>query len=280
MHVVIYRFMKWQDFELTFNRALRFSFSRKKLLFTFPALVLCGLIAVIFRTLAIPAGTWALFSFAFIPLFLCAAVLLSLGIILVRLYHDEVKGLPSSLRKTVQGSSELIVNAVYFALPFILTYLVLWIFLGLFYLFKAIPIVGAFIKVVFSFGPFLIVLGSLSLGLLNILFLFFATPAIALKSSITPKIAEEALHLCRRSPFNSVALFLFGLLPLLCVVLLLILAVVLTDIFYLQKGSSLSTPFEWLFIMVPFSALLTPAVIFFFNFAAESFAWMQRRETS
>ena len=272
--------MKWQDFELTFNRALRFSFSRKKLLFTFPALVLCGFIAVIFRTLSIPAGGWAVFSFAFIPLFLCATVLLSLGIILVRLYHHEVKGLPVGLRKTVQGSSELVVNAIYFALPFLLTYLILWIFLGLFYLFKAIPVVGIFIKVVLSFGPFLLVLGSLLLGLLNILFLFFATPAIALKSAVRPQIAEEVFRLCGRSPFSSIALFLFGLLPSLFVAILLSLAAVLTGIFYLERGSSLSTPFEWFFIMVPFAAILTPAVIFFFNFAAESFAWMQRRATS
>ncbi|MES2123025.1 MAG: hypothetical protein V4492_09700, partial [Chlamydiota bacterium] len=34
---------------------------------------------------------------------------------------------------------------------------------------------------------------------------------------------------------------------------------------------------QWFFIMLPFSALLTPALIFFFNFAAESHVLMLKK---
>ena len=52
--------MVFEDLELIFNRALKFSFSKKKLLFMFPVLVVCGLMLVFCRALAVNAGQWVI----------------------------------------------------------------------------------------------------------------------------------------------------------------------------------------------------------------------------
>jgi hypothetical protein len=55
------------------------------------------------------------------------------------------------------------------------------------------------------------------------------------------------------------------------------LAAVLTGSLCLDCQNSLQTVLKWFFIMLPFTAFLTPAVIFFFNFAAESHVLMQKQ---
>src|ERR1700722_17167578 len=101
--------MNWSDLELIFNRSFAFSFSRKKMIFFFPILVLCAFLIVLCRALALSASDWVTMSLAFLPVFVCSALLLAVGVLLTRVYHDEVKQIDVSYRQTLRKSWNLMV---------------------------------------------------------------------------------------------------------------------------------------------------------------------------
>lgn len=269
--------MNWAEVEHIFNRALNLTFSKRKLLFTVPILIFCGLIVAFFRVFASKTSDWQSMSMTFMPIFFCAAVLLAAGIILTRIYHHEVKGIGMSYRKTLSASKHLMVEIAYLAVPMILGYIVLWTLLGIFYLLKEIPWVGEFLGVILSFGPFLLLLGSFVLSLLSIVMLFFVTPSVALKSSVQVEVLQGVVKRLRYSPFSNLALLLLGLTPLIVVATLMTIAAIFTGKSYPVADNSFAMGLQWFFIMLPFSALLSPAVIFFFNFAAESHVLMIKK---
>lgn len=269
--------MAWKELEMIFNRAIAFSLSRKKFLFIFPVLLICGLIVVFCRTLAFGAGAWMGMSLAFLPVFLCSAILLATGIVLTRIYHNEVKQIDSSYKEVLGQSWELMVGIAYLSVPMALAYIVLWTVMGMFYLLKAIPAIGNVIGVILSFGPFLLVLGSLLLSFLNLLMLFFITPCVALKSEMRAEIAGEVLKRFRANLFSSMILFTIGFVPLLLVSGLLCAAAFVTDAGFLANEHSWIIALQWFFIMLPFCAVLAPVIVFFFNFAAESYVWIQHK---
>ena len=154
--------MTWKEVEFIFNRALSFTFSRKKLCFTAVVLVACGMMIVLCRTIAAKTGDYLSLSLTFLPIFFSTAVLLALGILLIRIYHHEVKKLPVSYARTISSSKDLLIEVAYLSIPLVLVYLVLWTLLGIFYLLKGIPLLGNALGVIFSFGPFLLLLGFLS----------------------------------------------------------------------------------------------------------------------
>ncbi len=269
--------MTWQELEKIFNRALSHTYSKRKCLLIFPLLSLCGLLIVICRTLSYGASQWIQMSLTFLPIFLVAGFLLAAGLVLIRVYHHQVKGLKIEYIKTIRDSKELFLGIPYLAVPLIFAYLVLWMLLGLFYLLKSIPQIGNFLSSVLSFGPFLLVLGSLTLGLISLLTLFYVTPAAALRSDLRPELAEEVFRELKQNPFMSFVMPLAGLFPLLLVVGFLCLAAFVTHTLYVSPGGAgLSSALKWFFMMLPFCALLTPVVIFFFNFSAESYVLMRR----
>lgn len=165
--------MDFQSFSFIFNRALAFTFSRKKLLFVFCVLALSGLLVVFFQGLALHANEWVKLSLTFLPIFICTGILLSMGILLIRVYHDEIKEREVNFWQILSRSWEVIIGASYFAIPIIFSYLVLWMLLGIFVLLSEIPAVGEFFSAILSFGPFLINLGTLVLCLLSLAILFF-----------------------------------------------------------------------------------------------------------
>lgn len=267
----------WQDIEAIFNRALKFSYTRKKIFFLFPALILCGILIVLSHTFWLGANPWAQASFAFVPEFLCIGILMTAGVPLIRLYHDEIKEKKLSVNKTLQQSWHLMGGIASLIVPILTAYLVLWFVLGVFYLLKHIPSVGEMLGIFLSFGPFLLILGSLFLSILTLLLLFFLTPVVALKSTMRWELAEEVLLKIWRQPFIHLMLLILGLMPLLIVVGFMVLAATLTGMSFFVMERTWAISLQWFFIMIPFAALLSPVVIFFFNFAAESFAFLQRR---
>lgn len=269
--------MTWSEVEYIFNRSLKFTFSKRKLLFTVPVLIFCGLIIVCFRALGTRSNDWIALSMTFLPIFFSSTLLLASGIFLTRIYHHEVKGLAVSYKKTLAGSKGLMVEVAYLAVPMILVYLLLWIVLGIFYLFKEIPVVGSSLGVILSFGPFLLLLGSCLLSAVNLAVLFFVTPSVAFKSSAQMEVLHGALKRIQFTPFSNLALMGIGLLPLILVAGLMLIAAVVTGNSYVAAENPFAIGVEWFFIMLPFSALLTPAVIFFFNFSAESHVLMVKK---
>lgn len=262
--------MDFQAFSFSFNRALAYTFSKKKLLFVFCVLVLSGLLAIFFRSLALHAGDWVQLSLTFLPIFICTGILLSMGIVLIRIYHDEVKQQEVNYWNILSRSWEVVIGASYFAIPIIFSYLLLWMLLGIFVLLSEIPIAGEFFSAVLAFAPFLINLGTIILCLLSLALLFFIAPLIALKGLEKGTIFQMSVKRLEKDPFANIVLILIALLPLALMVTLLTFAAILTRNMALHEHTLLQTIVKSFFIMVPFTAFLTPAIIFFFNFAAEA----------
>jgi hypothetical protein len=270
--------MTISDIQLIFNRALDLTFDRKKLLLMFAVLALCGLLVVFFRGLAIHAGQWIVMSLTFLPFFLCASVLLSVGVILIRIYHNEVKGRDVNYADVLSKSWDVVIGASYFSIPLILSYLLLWILLGIFVMLKQVPAVGDIFAVVLAFGPFLLNLASILLCVLNVAMLFFVTPIIALKGLNRMTVVQTLAKRLKADVFSNGILVLLSLLPLLAVTGLLMLAAFLTGTVCYVCAEPLHNVLQWFFIMIPFTALLAPTVVFFFNFAAEAHVLMQRQQ--
>lgn len=262
--------MDFSTISYIFNRALSGTFSLKKLLFVFVILALSGILVVFFRGLAWHTSHWVQLSLTFLPIFLCSGILLSMGIFLIRIYHNEIKNKPIIYREILSRSWELVIGASYFSIPLILTYLFLWILLGIFVLLREIPTLGDFFSAVLSFAPFLINLGALVLCLVCLLMLFFVSPILALKGIERTLVFQVIIKRFEKDPFANIILALIALLPLIFCLILLILAAIITESICLDCKSLSHTVIKWFFIMLPFTAFLTPAIVFFFNFAAEA----------
>lgn len=271
--------MQYKDLERMFNRSILLSFSRKKFFFIFPVLLICGLLIVFCRALAFEANRWVIMSLSFLPVFLCSALLLASGALMMRMYYQEVKGVDFEVKKMINQSVQLIVGVSYLSLPFLLSYLVVWSLMGVFHLIQAIPQIGTAVGVLLSFGPFLLVFASIVLSFLCLAMLFFITPQVALKETIEFKVVEHLLLRIRDNVFTNSLVFLIALTPIFFVVGTLVLAAFLTGFEYLSSHHVLGTTMQWLFIMIPFCAILTPFVVFFFNFATETFACLERENT-
>lgn len=262
--------MTWQEVEKAFNRAAFLSLSKTKFLLAFPVIVLCGILFVFCRAVAYEASDWVALSLTFLPILLSSGLLLALGVLLIRIYVHEAKQLSLSVRRLVSGSLDLMLGTSYLSIPPVLLYLCLWIAMGIFFLLQEIPGIGSFFSVVFSFAPFLLIFGTLALCLFNLGLLFFVAPAAALQPLKRIPLARRVFEHFAKRLFSSIVLFFVALIPLALVGGLLCAAAEVTHVRFLIAERSLGVALEWFFIMLPFAAFLTPAVVFFFLFAAET----------
>lgn len=269
--------MNLTDIQFIFNRAIATVFERSKWLLTFIILAISGLLVVFCRGLASQANTWIAMSLTFLPLFLCSGVLLSLGVVLIRGYHDEVKKKEVNYKKILASSWETLLGASYFTVPVILLYLMLWMLLGVFMLLQNIPAIGDLVSVILAFAPFLLNFATLLLCLFVVGTLFFITPIIALKGLSRSLVSQVLARRMQGDIFSNLLLFVVAIMPLLLYIGLLMGAAFLTGSICITCDDTLHTVLQWFFMMLPFTALLAPAVIFFFNFAAESHVLMQKK---
>lgn len=270
--------MNFAEIQTIFNRAAEGTLSLRKLKLTFITLAASGLFVVFCRALAVNANSWLTMSLTFLPIFLLSGVLLSLGIVLTRIYHNEVKNKTRDYKDVLYKSWETILGASYFSIPMILIYLLLWMFLGIFMLLTEIPFIGSFFAVILAFAPFLINLATLILALLVICTLFFVTPIIALKGLNRSLVTQTLVKRLKSDIFSNILLIIIATFPLYIFLALLVFSAILTANFCEPCDNLLKIALQWLFIMIPFTALLSPAVIFFFNFAAESHVLINRSE--
>ena len=270
--------MLWTDLEKAFSRAALLSFSKAKLILAFPALALCGILTVFCRAAAFGANEWILMSLAFLPIFLSSVILLALGVLLIRIHHHEAKHLSIDFKKIVAHSTNIMIGTSYLAILPTLAYLGIWLILGLFFLLRAVPVVGDFFSVIFSFGPFLLIFSSLLLCIVNLGLLFFVAPAAALQARQKMSLAKRVTRGIAHQPFSSIVLFLIAFVPIGIVGGLLSLSAIWTNMSFTIAERSLSVALEWFFIMLPFCAILSPVVVFFFNFAAESYQILRSEE--
>ncbi len=270
--------MNWTKLEKAFNRALYFSFSRRRLLLTFPTLVLCGILTVFCRALSLNANPWISLCLGFLPFFISTGILLALGVLLSKMYPRDINGTKINVRRLIGSSMDLVIGVAYVAVPPLLVYLLLWILLGFFFLLKEIPGVGEFFSVIFSFAPFLLIFGSLVLCLINLGILFFVTPAVNLLSVRKGSWIKKIFNFLKMRIFGATCLFAIGVFPLLFTFFLLSVAAVFTNTSFLLASGSLAIAIQWFFMMIPFAALISPAILFFFNFSSESYALLQEKK--
>lgn len=268
--------MDFNTISFIFNRALSLTFSLKKLLVVFITLALSGILVVFFRGLAWHASHWVQLSLTFLPIFLCGGILLSMGIFLIRIYHNEIKNRHIKYREILTRSWQLVIGASYFSIPIILTYLLLWILLGIFVLLREIPMIGDFFSAILSFAPFIINLAALLLCLVSLLMLFMVSPILALKGIDRTMVFQIIVKRVIKDPFGNIILVLIGIMPLVFILVLLTLSAILTESICLDCTSLSQTVIKWFFMMLPFTAFLTPAIVFFFNFAAEAHVLLMR----
>lgn len=269
--------MNLSDIQPIFNRAAQLTLEKSKWLIAFVVLALCGIFVVFCRGLASNTNSWLAMSLTFLPVFLCFGILLALGVLLIRGYHDEVKKKAVNYQKILVSSWETMLGAAYVTIPVILLYLMLWMLLGIFVLLQQIPAVGSFFAVILAFAPFLINMATLLLCVLVVGVLFFVTPIVALKGMDRSLIAQVLGRRFQADIFVNLLLFLIGLIPLLFVLILLLASAYLTGSLCPTCDDVLHNMLQWFFIMLPFTALMAPAVIFFFNFAAEAHVLMQKK---
>lgn len=269
--------MTLSDIQQLFNRALALSFEKTKLLLASAILALCGVLVVFFQTLAIDASRWVGMSLVFIPLFLCAGVLLSAGILFIRIYHDEIKQRKVHYSDTLDRSWGDITLAFYSAVPVVLCYLIVWMALGVFVLLKETPGIGDFFGAILVFAPFLLNLSAILLALASLLLLYFFAPLIAFKGFDRTQLIPLFVKRVRFDVFYNLLFGVIALLPLLFCLSILVVALYLTGSLYAQPPEkALYHAIQSFFLMLPFVVLLSPAVIFFFNFSAEAHVYMQK----
>ena len=162
----------------------------------------------------------------------------------------------------------------------ILGYLILWMLLGIFILLREVPGLGEFMGVILAFAPFLLNLGALLLCVVNLAVLFFVAPAVALQGMNSFRLSNNLFERLRTDIFSNSLLWLTAALPLTVIILLLLTAMWMTEATYLMPTHTIAVVLQWFFIMIPFTTLLSPALVFFFNFAAEAHVLMRKKQSS
>ncbi|MDR2539222.1 MAG: hypothetical protein LBC45_01140 [Chlamydiales bacterium] len=266
--------MNWNDIEFSFNRALRLSFSIKKLLFVFVVLWCCGVGLLLCQSLGLQTQDWLMINWNFLPFFAIGILGLSLGVLLIRLYHDEIKKRKRNYQQIFSLSRSVMIEIAYLGMPLIIGYLILWTVLGLFYLIQALPKVGWALGIFLSFGPFFLFLSMVCLVVLFLVLFFFLTPIVALKDCLPKEWVKCMLSRMSHSLLTNFVLFVISVIPVGCILGLLMISLDMTHAFYLSSAN----PLELVLIMLPISVLLAPGVIFFFQFAAESHILMMQKK--
>lgn len=261
-------------------RALDHTFCKKKLLVCALSLCICGIFVIFSMGLSLSASAWVSQSLSFLPLFISAFFLASLGIILIRSYHNEIKNRQVPYTKLFVESLTPVLSTMYCFIPIVTGYLMLWVALGLFFLLREIPLFGDFFGVVFAFGPFLLHLGSLLLLILTYFFLFSLTPLFALRSFQIQRLVPLVSGITKESLFTRILLMFLASIPFVSMSTLLWISAKMTSFVYFVQESHLQMILQWFFILPPFALFLAFPVIFFFNMAAEAHIVIQKQSTS
>lgn len=248
-----------------FTRAFKLAYNKKKLLAAFATLSACGLVSSFCHVTT--SNPWLNVGFMLLPLFLSALLLMPLGVLLVRYYHDEIRRGRASLRETSLLSWELMISSAYLMLPPLLLFLVLWACLGLFTLLQEIP--G--LHIILSFAPFLLLLACLVLAASTIFLLFVAPGTLGLTNRREARKALGIVSRVKKDPIGNILFFGKALIPAAVTLFFLFLTKALM---FPVELSLVGQIFKNFVIMIPFVALLSFPVVFFFNMAAEAHAYL------
>jgi hypothetical protein len=254
------------ELEKRFNRAMKLSFVKKKIIITFFTLILCSIF--ILFSMSIPLkDKWMQVCLIFLSIFLASSILLALGVFLIRIYYHEVKSKKLSITKIFSKSFEIIIGSTYLTFPLIITFLLLWIMLGVFNFLVKIPKLGLIIDTILAFAPFILIFCLVFLCFINICILFFITPSIGLKLQKKLIMIKILIKNINSNLFIHFFSFILGILPLAITAIMLIITFNLTTDYANQD--KIINSVRAFFMSLPISFIMTPFTIFFFNFSAE-----------
>jgi len=95
-------------------------------------------------------------------------------------------------------------------------------------------------------------------------------PSIALKEHLDIKLWKDVGLRLKKHVFLNLTFLTISSLPIVFILSFLIGAAYLTKLSYFSSTTPLLVGLSWFFLMLPFNALLSPFVVFFFNFATEA----------
>lgn len=270
--------MIFKDLESSFKRAFIHSFDKMKVLFTIPFLFLCGMMIVFCKSISYISNNWFKLILIFLPIFFSFSILYILGVLLVRIYYNEMKKLELSYLEIIRKSFRNIAESLYISIPPVIIFFVLWLIFGLFSALKEIPLIGGFIGVIISFIPFLIILCTIGLCIFNFFVLFFVVPTMSLRAKKKLELVKEVLKNLKKNPQINIVFFLSCISLIFFVSFILAITAILTRIYFFIPLNNLFIGFQWFFLMIPLIIFISPMVIFFFNIASENYNILQRKD--
>ncbi len=231
-------------------------------------LIVAGLLYLLFESVAGFAPYWLGLPLKFVPLFVGIGFILAAGTLLVRLYIKELEDEAFTFMHVVWESLSLVVKAACLSFPLLLAFGLFWVVLAVLMLLRAIPYFGNALGVVLAFLAFALNFGTVLLFIAAFLAFFFVVPSLALTEKLEfPSILKPL----KENLFLSLLLLAVACVPVWVVWKIVGLAAVLTLQVFAFGDSAIEVLLQSFFMLLPITALLTPAVTFFFNFAYESY---------
>lgn len=264
--------LSFAEVEQMFNRAWAHCFAGPKLCLVFGFLMLLGFLMSIFHVSDLQVGPWLSLALVFLPVLICCGALMGLGAILIEVYKNETGDVPIDVWHHAKGSWTILASSCFFALPFTIMAMILWILTGLIYGLESLPVVGTVFSVVLAFVPPLLLLILFAVLLLVVLMLFFVTPDM-INTELSPmELSRRAAKRMKGSVFVNILLLLLAFAPSMLAWVLYSAILDLAEIHMSTKLPVIVQMLQEFFIYLPLLALLTPTLIYFFNFSAEIYA--------
>lgn len=244
---------------------------RLRLFLSFAILFFCGLIHLFFNIISLEATGWMKLFLRIFPLFFSMIFLMGGGVVLIRLYHHEIKGIPIDIKRLLWESKERVALCSSYGIPLVLSYLVLSFALGGLLLFHYVPLLGPLLDPLITMGVFIVVFLFFMLSFVTLGLLFYFPPLFALRPLVNKRtLIQSFKEKFMDHPFHQLLMFGVGFLFLGVWLSILGGVFFITQGFIFEKDISFFNAFQTFFILLPFSGLLAPGLSLFFNVAAEA----------
>jgi hypothetical protein len=220
---------------------------------------------------------WGGMSPSFLLTIVIFLLLLALGIVLICLYHDELKKKPIHYKNIFLHTWRQLVASTSLLLPVLAALLALWVAEGMFLLIRKIPYLGNVVNVALSFVPFFWILAFMLVVTAFLFFLFLLSPILALKTLSRQELVSYVKEQAKCALFTRLILFIIAVLPFFIVEKFLAGAARWAFLSYAAGMNEAGPFFQVLFILLPSACILSPTVIFFFNMAAETHIFIRKK---
>lgn len=270
-------FLQWMTISL--YQAFSLTFSKKRVISTFPILLGCGLIFLFFHALALHAqAKWLSVCAAFFSYFCSFLLLFPLGVFLCNSYAAEVKKKNFSAKKFFFHAWDRLIASSLLALPFIGAFLLLWLALVIFLFFKHFSFLQEIVSSLFVFLPFFLILVTLGLSILSGWFLFYMTPQWMVFSLDRNQRIGKLLFQLKGHLGQELGLAGLASLPFWILFWIFQKTAELTHHFIEIPLSFFSSLLQGLIFIAIASFFLSFGLIFFFHMAVEAF-WKRSRSS-